>query len=102
MLSAFALLASCTPDPCTGERKLSKTVIGAGIGAATGAAIGAATGGDRGKRAAIGAGVGALAAKGRWPYAARLSLHVRSGAVDESTASYESECRPEGPYGALK
>ncbi len=61
MLSAFALLASCTTDPYTGERKLSKTVIGAGIGAATGAAIGAATGGDRGKRAAIGAGVGALA-----------------------------------------
>ena len=60
-LSAFALLASCTTDPYTGERKLSKTVIGAGIGAATGAAIGAATGGDRGKRAAIGAGVGALA-----------------------------------------
>jgi outer membrane protein OmpA-like peptidoglycan-associated protein len=61
ILSAFALLAACVTDPYTGERKLSKTVIGAGIGAATGAAIGAATGGNRGKRAAIGAGVGVLA-----------------------------------------
>ena len=59
--AAALLLASCTTNPYTGERQVSKTAIGAAIGAASGAAIGAASGGDRGKRAAIGAGAGAVA-----------------------------------------
>jgi outer membrane protein OmpA-like peptidoglycan-associated protein len=59
--AAVLLLASCTTNPYTGERQVSKTAIGAAIGAASGAAIGAASGGDRGKRAAIGAGAGAVA-----------------------------------------
>ncbi len=33
---------------------------------------------------------------------ARLSVHVRSDPPDEFGGSYESECRPGGPYGALK
>jgi outer membrane protein OmpA-like peptidoglycan-associated protein len=60
-LSVF-VFGACTTDPYTGERQISKTVIGGGIGAATGAAIGAIA--DKEKRArgaAIGAGVGALA-----------------------------------------
>ncbi len=36
------------------------------------------------------------------PPTARSSLHVRPGSPDESGESYESECRPAGPYGALK
>lgn len=56
-----ALLLACVTDPFTGEKKVSKTVIGAGIGAAAGAGIGALTGRDRAKNAAIGAGAGALA-----------------------------------------
>lgn len=59
--AALCLLVACVTDPYTGEKKVSKTAAGAVIGGATGAAIGAATGGDRGKRAAIGAGAGVLA-----------------------------------------
>ena len=50
-----------TTDPYTGERKASKTTIGAAAGAAGGAAIGALTGGKRGRRALYGAAAGALA-----------------------------------------
>ena len=56
---AMALAACETVDPYTGERKVSKTAIGAGVGAAGGAIIGAIAG-DR-KSALIGAGIGALA-----------------------------------------
>ena len=61
-LVALAVLASCTTDPFTGERKIAKTAIGATIGAATGAAIGAiADKENRARGALIGAGVGGLA-----------------------------------------
>ena len=36
------------------------------------------------------------------PSAARLFLRVRPDPPDEFGGSYESECRPEGPYGAEK
>ena len=53
-------LAGCqTTDPYTGEQKVSKTTIGAGVGAAGGAIIGAIAGNRKG--ALIGAGIGALA-----------------------------------------
>jgi len=59
------LLAACsTINPYTGEKQVSKAVIGAGAGAATGAVVGLITGDDsreRRKHALIGAGVGALA-----------------------------------------
>lgn len=62
LVTCFALVGSgCTKDPYTGERKLSKTAIGAGVGAAAGAGIGAVTGGKRGKRAIYGAAAGAVA-----------------------------------------
>ncbi len=38
----------------------------------------------------------------RLPSGARLSLPCRSDPPDESGGSYESECRPGGPYGAEK
>ncbi len=59
------ILASCsTINPYTGDKQVSKAVIGAGAGAATGAVVGLITGDDsreRRKHALIGAGVGALA-----------------------------------------
>ena len=59
-LSVF-WLAACTTDPYTGEKRVSRTALGAGAGALAGAGIGALVGGNnRGKAAAIGAGIGAL------------------------------------------
>jgi len=68
--AAVALTGCTTPDPYTGQSRVSKTAEGAGIGALAGAAIGAASGGNakvRRERAlagaalfgAAGAGVGA-------------------------------------------
>ena len=57
-LIAVMFLFSCVTDPYTGERKMAKTGMGAGIGALAGAGIGALAGGSKG--AMIGAGIGAL------------------------------------------
>jgi outer membrane protein OmpA-like peptidoglycan-associated protein len=58
--AAVALLAACTTDPYTGERRVSRTAIGAGVGALAGAGVGVLIGNHRGRNAAIGAGIGAL------------------------------------------
>lgn len=53
-------LAGCTVDPVTGQQKINKSVIGAGLGALTGAAV-AYSNADKdkmGRAAAIGAVVG--------------------------------------------
>lgn len=65
-LLCLAVFAGCTTrDPYTGEEKVSKTAIGAGIGAAGGALAGGLIGGgDWRKRALVGAGIGALAGGG--------------------------------------
>jgi len=74
-----ALLSGCVTDPYTGEKKVSKTAIGAVIGAAAGAGIGALASEDkeRGKNAAIGAGVGALAGAGVGYYMDRQEAKLR-------------------------
>ena len=60
VIAVAVSLAGCqTTDPYTGEQKISKTTIGAGVGAAGGAIIGAIAGNRKG--ALIGAGIGALA-----------------------------------------
>ena len=59
LLGASFALAACTTDPYTGERKLSRTAIGAGVGAAVGAGVGAIAG--KRKATLIGLGVGTLA-----------------------------------------
>ena len=59
-LIAIMFLFSCVTDPYTGEKKMAKTGMGAGIGALAGAGIGALAGGSKG--AMIGAGIGALSA----------------------------------------
>ncbi len=65
VLTAVTLLsASCATDPFTGERKVSKTAIGATAGALAGVGIGLLIGDhgkERRKNALIGAGVGTLA-----------------------------------------
>ena len=53
-------LVACTTDPYTGEKRVSRTAIGAGAGALAGAGIGALIGNHHGRNAAIGAGIGAL------------------------------------------
>lgn len=61
---SIALAACSTINPYTGDKQVSKAVIGAGAGAAAGAVVGLITGDDsreRRKHALIGAGVGALA-----------------------------------------
>lgn len=61
--SALVLVVGCTTtDPYSGEERVSRTTIGAGIGAATGAVLGSVTSSrNRTQRAMIGAGIGALA-----------------------------------------
>lgn len=56
LLVGVSLLGGCAVDPYTGEQKVSKTAIGAGVGAVLGAAVAGKH--DRGKGAAIGAALG--------------------------------------------
>lgn len=71
-------LAACTTDPYTGERKASKTGMGAGVGAAVGAIGGALIGGgDARTRALIGAGIGALAGGAVGNYMDRQEAELR-------------------------
>jgi outer membrane protein OmpA-like peptidoglycan-associated protein len=68
LAAAGAVVAACTTDPFTGERKISNTAIGAGTGAllgtATGLIIGKNTSASSRKAMLIGAGIGALAGGG--------------------------------------
>ena len=59
--AALALLttSACVTDPNTGERKASRTAIGAGLGGTLGYLLGGAIGGDTGR--IIGAGIGGSA-----------------------------------------
>ena len=60
--AAFALLGTttaCVTDPNTGERKVSRTAIGAGVGGTLGYLLGGAIGGDTAR--IIGAGIGGSA-----------------------------------------
>jgi outer membrane protein OmpA-like peptidoglycan-associated protein len=61
-LALLATTAACVTDPETGERRISKTAIGAGIGTVVGYLGGEIIGGrrDRTERI-IGAGIGAIA-----------------------------------------
>ncbi|MEM7661034.1 MAG: OmpA family protein [Pseudomonadota bacterium] len=65
---AIAMIAACTTDPLTGERRLSRTGAGAGVGAAAGAGVGVLFGGNDARNAAIGAAVGAIAGAGVGAY----------------------------------
>lgn len=60
-LAAFSLVtvSACVTDPNTGERKVSRTAIGAGGGALAGLLLGGLIGGGTGR--IIGAGIGGIA-----------------------------------------
>ncbi|MFT4550323.1 MAG: outer membrane protein OmpA-like peptidoglycan-associated protein [Verrucomicrobiales bacterium] len=78
---AIALLSgSCSTNPYTGEKEVSKTAIAAAIGSLAGAGIGALTGDDskeRRQRALIGAGIGAVAGGGVGLYMDRQEAKLR-------------------------
>ena len=59
--AALALLgtSACVTDPNTGEKKVSRTGIGAGVGGTLGYLLGGAIGGDAGS--IIGEGIGGTA-----------------------------------------
>lgn len=73
----LGLLAACATDPYTGERRVTKTAMGAGIGAAAGAGIGALATKKRGKGALIGAAIGAAAGGGIGYYMDRQEKALR-------------------------
>ena len=81
--AAFAVLllsttAACITDPNTGERRISKQAIGAGVGAVGGYLLGDLIGGrnDRAERL-IGAGVGVLAGAAVGAYMDRQEQELR-------------------------
>ena len=75
------LLGACTTDPFTGERKVSRTSIGAGTGAALGALggliVGKTTGANTRNAVLIGAGIGALTGGGIGLYQDRQEARLR-------------------------
>ena len=78
LLSASTLLAGCTTNPDTGERRLSKAAIGALAGTALGAGTGALVGGKRNRTEAIvGAGIGAIAGGAIGAYMDRQEAKLR-------------------------
>ena len=74
----LATTAACVTDPDTGERRLSRTAIGAGVGAVGGYLLGDLIGGrrDRTERI-IGTGVGALAGGAVGAYMDRQERELR-------------------------
>ena len=83
-LTALALSASlvttaaCTTDPYTGERRISKTAIGAGVGLLGGYLAGDVIGGRSDRTAKIiGAGVGAIAGGAVGAYMDRQEAELR-------------------------
>ena len=73
----FVGLVACATDPYTGEKRVSRTAIGAGAGALAGAGIGALIGNHHGRNAAIGAGIGALSGAGVGLYMDRQAAKLR-------------------------
>ena len=76
-LAVASLLAACTTDPYTGDKRVSRTAIGAGVGALAGAGVGALIGDHHGRNAAIGAGIGALSGAAVGAYMDRQAAKLR-------------------------
>jgi uncharacterized membrane protein len=57
--ASLATLSACATDPNTGQKRISRTAIGAGIGAVGGLLVGGLVGGTGAK--VIGAGIGGVA-----------------------------------------
>ncbi|MEP1207500.1 MAG: OmpA family protein [Rhizobiaceae bacterium] len=80
-LLAAAVVAGCTTDPFTGQRKVSNTTIGAGTGAAIGALggliVGKTTNANTRNSVLIGAGIGALTGGGIGLYQDKQEAKLR-------------------------
>lgn len=80
-LLAAAIVAGCTTDPYTGQRKVSNTTIGAGTGAAIGALggliVGKTTNANTRNSVLIGAGIGALTGGGIGLYQDKQEAKLR-------------------------
>ena len=85
--AALIVTAGCTTDPQTGERRMSKTAIGALAGAAVGTGAGALVGGRKKRTEMIvGAGIGALAGTAVGAYMDKQERELR-----EKTAGTDVE-----------
>ncbi|MGE0775699.1 MAG: OmpA family protein [Sphingomonadaceae bacterium] len=85
--AALVVTAGCTTDPQTGERRMSKTAIGALAGAAVGTGAGALVGGKKKRTEMIvGAGIGALAGTAVGAYMDKQERELR-----EKTAGTDVE-----------
>jgi len=85
--AALIVTAGCTTDPQTGERRMSKTAIGALAGAAVGTGAGALVGGKKKRTEMIvGAGIGALAGTAVGAYMDKQERELR-----EKTAGTDVE-----------
>jgi len=74
----LATTAACVTDPNTGERRISKAAIGAGVGAVGGYLLGDLVGGRRDRTERIvGAGIGALAGGAVGAYMDRQEQELR-------------------------
>ena len=80
-LVAALVVAGCTTDPYTGQRKVSNTTIGAGTGAAIGALggliVGKTTNASTRSSVLIGAGIGALTGGGIGLYQDKQEAKLR-------------------------
>lgn len=80
-LVAALVVAGCTTDPYTGQRKVSNTTIGAGTGAAIGALggliVGKTTNASTRSAVLIGAGIGALTGGGIGLYQDKQEAKLR-------------------------
>ena len=80
-LSTATMLSACTADPYTGQRQVSRTVVGAGAGAALGALggllVGKTTNASTRKSVLIGAGIGALGGGAVGAYQDRQQAELR-------------------------
>ena len=77
-IALLATTAACVTDPETGERRISKTAIGAGLGVVGGYLAGDLVGGRRDRTERIvGAGMGAIAGAGIGAYIDRQERDLR-------------------------
>ncbi|MHA6723232.1 OmpA family protein [Sphingomonas sp. RS2018] len=78
-LSATTLTTACVTDPETGDRRVSRAGLGAGIGAVGGYLLGDLVGGRRDRTEKIlGAGIGALAGAGVGAYMDKQERDLRA------------------------
>jgi outer membrane protein OmpA-like peptidoglycan-associated protein len=90
-IAAMLVVSGCTTDPVTGQKRMSKTAIGALAGAAVGTGAGALVGGRHNRTEMIvGAGIGALAgtAVGAYMDKQERELRAKTAGTDVQVIRY--------------